>query len=85
MAVTTPFDAHSDRYEAWFQKHVFAHESELLAIRELLPGIGKKLEIGVDSGLFAAPLGISHGIDPSRAMLVKSRQRGIDAVQGVGI
>ena len=35
------------------------------------------------SGLFAAPLGITQGIDPSSAMLHKARQRGIDVIQGV--
>jgi SAM-dependent methyltransferase len=83
MSEHSIFDIQSDRYEAWFQDHIFAYESELQAIRELLPHAGKGLEIGVGSGLFASPLGITHGIDPSRAMLNKARQRGIDAVQGV--
>jgi ubiquinone/menaquinone biosynthesis C-methylase UbiE len=83
MSGRSVFEAESDRYEAWFQDHAFAYESELQAIRELLPGIGKGLEIGVGSGLFAAPLGITQGIDPSSAMLHKARQRGIDVIQGV--
>jgi len=83
MATTTPFDTHSDRYEAWFREHIYAYISELQAIRELLPVAGKGLEIGVGSGLFAGPLGIPNGIDPSRAMLNKARQRGINAIQGV--
>jgi SAM-dependent methyltransferase len=77
------FETQRDRYETWFQDYPFAYESELQAIRELLPGGGKGLEIGVGSGLFAAPLGITQGIDPSSAMLQKARQRGIDVVQGV--
>jgi SAM-dependent methyltransferase len=83
MSDKSVFETQSDRYDAWFQNHAFAYESELQAIRELLPGSGKGLEIGVGSGLFAAPLGITQGIDPSRAMLKKAHQRGIDAVQGV--
>ena len=83
MANTTPFDSNPELYEAWFQDHAFAYESELKAIRELLPGTGRGLEIGVGSGLFAAPLGIKQGIDPSRAMLEKARQRGIDVTQGI--
>lgn len=71
------------RYDAWFETNAFAYQSELRAIRELLPESGKGLEIGVGSGLFAAPLGIARGIDPSEAMLAKARKRGIDAVKGV--
>jgi SAM-dependent methyltransferase len=83
MSDRSVFDIQSDRYDAWFQDHAFAYESELQAIRELLPRGGTGLEVGVGSGLFAAPLGITQGIDPSSAMLQKARQRGIDVVQGV--
>jgi SAM-dependent methyltransferase len=83
MSDRSVFENQSDRYEAWFQDHAFAYESELRAIRELLPGGEKGLEIGVGSGLFAAPLGITRGIDPSSAMLQKAQQRGIDVIQGV--
>jgi ubiquinone/menaquinone biosynthesis C-methylase UbiE len=77
------FDAHAERYDAWFERHPFAYQSELQAIGEPLPIGGKGLEIGVGSGLFAGPLGIRQGIDPSDAMLTKARSRGIDAVRGV--
>ena len=83
MAKTTAFDAQLDRYEAWFERHAFVYQAELRAIKTLLPPSEKSLEIGVGSGLFAAPLGIRHGIDPSRAMLAKARERGIDVIFGV--
>jgi SAM-dependent methyltransferase len=83
MAKTTAFEAHLDRYEAWFEKHAFVYQAELRAIKSLLPPSGKALEIGVGSGLFAAPLGIRHGIEPSRAMMAKARERGIDVTYGV--
>jgi SAM-dependent methyltransferase len=83
MAKTAPFEDHLDRYEAWFEKNIFVYEAELRAINSLLPPAGKGLEIGVGSGLFAAPLGIRYGVEPSQAMIAKARERGIDVTYGV--
>jgi SAM-dependent methyltransferase len=83
MPGVSVFENHVDDYEAWFEKNVFAYQSELRAIKQMLPEKGKGLEIGVGSGLFAAPLGIRFGIEPSRAMMEKARARGINAVMGV--
>lgn len=83
MPKTTAFESHLDRYEAWFEKHAFVYQAELRAIKSLLPRSGKSLEIGVGSGLFAAPLGIGHGIEPSRAMMARAGERGIDVKYGV--
>jgi SAM-dependent methyltransferase len=83
MAKAGPFEAHHERYEAWFGKHEAAYISELLALRPFVPWEGEGLEIGVGSGRFAAPLGIRVGVDPSPAMLVHARERGIDGVEGV--
>ena len=82
MPRSEPFERHTDRYERWFESHEHAYESELSAVGELLPEPGRALEIGVGSGRFAAPLGIQHGLDPARAMLVRARERGIDVVRG---
>jgi ubiquinone/menaquinone biosynthesis C-methylase UbiE len=83
MAKTTAFETHLDQYESWFEKHACAYQAELRAIKALLPPSGKSLEIGVGSGLFAVPLGIRQGIDPSRAMMAMARERGIDVTYGV--
>jgi SAM-dependent methyltransferase len=83
MVKTAAFEDHLDRYEAWFEKHAFVYHAELRAIKSFLPPDGKTLEIGVGSGLFAAPLGIRHGIEPSRAMMAKARERGINVTYGV--
>jgi ubiquinone/menaquinone biosynthesis C-methylase UbiE len=83
MAKTAAFEAHLDRYEAWFEKNIFVYQAELRAIKSFLPPDGKGLEIGVGSGLFAAPLGIRHGVEPSRTMIAKARERGIDVTYGV--
>lgn len=80
---TGPFNAHHERYEAWFRRHPAAYHSELLAVRALLPWQGPGLEIGVGTGRFAGPLGIGVGLDPSRAMLGYAVERGISGIQGV--
>lgn len=77
------FDLQSDRYDAWFEKNSFVYQSELLAIKSLMPLRGRAIEIGVGSGLFAGPLGIKIGIDPSLAMLEKAKARGIHTTRGV--
>lgn len=83
MPKIEPFEEHSSRYEDWFEEHKFVYESELQAVRELLPETGEGFEIGVGSGRFAAPLGIHFGIEPSREMREIARSRGIEAVDGV--
>ncbi len=46
-----------------------------------MPRQGRATEIGDGSGLFARPLGIKMGIDPSRAMLEKAKATGIHTKQ----
>ncbi len=83
MPGDSSFDGHHRRYEEWYVTHGAAYCSELLAVRALLPRQGYGLEIGVGTGRFAAPLGVTVGIDPSPAMLEYARERGIHAIQGV--
>ena len=82
MPRVAPFDAHHQRYEAWFEKHEAAYISELLALRPFVPWEGRGIEIGVGSGRFAAPLGVRVGVDPSAAMLAHAAARGIEVVEG---
>jgi SAM-dependent methyltransferase len=77
------FNTHHRRYEAWFRRHAAAYHSELLAVRAMLPWEGLGLEIGVGTGRFAAHLGISIGLEPSRAMLAYAIKRGVSGVQGI--
>jgi len=77
------FEAHHQRYEAWFENHEAAYISELLALRPFLPWVGRGIEIGVGSGRFAAPLGVQVGVDPSAAMLAHAAARGIEVAEGV--
>jgi SAM-dependent methyltransferase len=84
MPKVEPFETHTNQYEEWFQKNPWAYESELNAIRRLLPGGGgTSVEIGVGSGLFAAPLGVTFGVEPAHAMSALARQRGINIIDGV--
>jgi SAM-dependent methyltransferase len=84
MARIEPFEKHPLQYEQWFDRHKFAYESELQAIRKLLPRHGNGLEIGIGSGRFAAPLGIKLGLEPSRKMMEIAQARGIEVIGGVG-
>jgi ubiquinone/menaquinone biosynthesis C-methylase UbiE len=78
------FDKHYKKYDAWYDKNRYAYLSELETIRKVLPKKGKGLEIGVGTGRFAAPLGIKFGVDPSKNMIKIARQRGVDAKFGFG-
>ena len=82
MPRVAPFEAHHERYEAWFGKHEAAYISELLALRPFVPWEGRGIEIGVGSGRFAAPLGVQVGLDPSAAMLAYAAARKIEVVEG---
>ena len=78
------FDRYYKRYDAWYERNIFAYLSELEAIRKVLPEKGKGLEIGVGTGRFAQALGIAIGIDPAKNMVKIARQRGVDARLGRG-
>ncbi len=84
MPKPNPFDENVGRYESWFERNRPAYESEIEAIRALLPMSGKGLEIGVGTGLFAAPLGVRFGIDPSKNMGKAAEKRGVEVILGVG-
>ena len=77
-----PFDIYTDAYENWFEENEHVFQSELLALKQVVPKGKKGLEIGVGSGIFAEILKIEYGIDPSKNMLKYARQRNIKVVQG---
>lgn len=83
MPGVNAFEQHVSQYEQWFMDHPLAYVSELHAMRELLPEQGRGVEIGVGTGRFAAPLGISTGIEPSPAMGELAKKRGVDVIRGV--
>ncbi len=83
MARIEPFEKYSEKYEDWFERNKFVYESEIQAIKELLPKVKKSIEIGVGSGKFAVPLGIKIGIDPSPRMRKIAQKRGIEVIDAV--
>ena len=83
MAKIEPFEIFPDRYEEWFEVNRYVYESELQAVRQLLPDGGKGIEVGVGSGRFAAPLGIKLGIEPSAEMRKIAMSKGIGVMEGV--
>ncbi len=76
MAKTKPFDKFLNEYEQWFIENYFVYLSELEVVRKLIPYEGKGVEVGVGSGLFASPLGIKYGCDPSETMRKKASRHG---------
>jgi len=83
MAKTKPFDEHSEDYEKWFETNKYAYLSEIKALDHFIPEHGKGIEIGIGSGLFAQPLGIKNGIDPSPRMQKLARERGLSVYNGI--
>jgi SAM-dependent methyltransferase len=86
---TKPFDTFDKcarEYDAWYDKYIPAYESELLALKQFLPAHPEKLralEIGVGTGRFASPLGVGYGLEPSKAMGLFAKRRGIELVRGI--
>lgn len=83
MPGVSAFDRNVDQYEQWFVDNPLAYVSELRAVRELVPTNSNGIEIGLGTGRFAAPLGITRGIEPSRSMAELARKKGIEVVAGV--
>ena len=75
------FEKHAQEYDEWFDKNKPVYESEILALKDLIPRGGKGLEIGVGTGRFATLLGIKIGVEPAKKMAEMARKRGIDVLE----
>ena len=53
------------------------YQSEVQAVKRFVPQNGKGIEIGVGTGRFSVPFGITVGVEPSGAMAEIARKRGI--------
>jgi len=80
MIKNSAFINNTDRYDHWFEKNSIAYKSELKAFEKLNIS-GKSIEIGVGTGKFAKPLGITIGIEPTSQM--HKRTEGIDIIEGI--
>lgn len=76
------FDVEVKEYEEWFRINDQLLNSELEAIRPLLPASGKGIEIGVGTGIFASQLGIGFGVEPSEKMATEAIKKGIQVMIG---
>jgi len=79
---TAPYDQLAADYDEWFSKNRFAYESELTAVRRMLPAGGTGAEIGVGTGRFASVLGVPLGVEPSEPMRRFAQERGVIVVGG---
>jgi len=71
------FEKHAEEYDTWFDAHPWVYQSEMQAIKMVLPQGGRGVEIGTGTGRFSVPFGISIGVEPSVAMAEIARSRGI--------
>ena len=77
------FEEYAEDYDRWFDEHRDEYLGELARIHKVFPPPDtRSIEVGVGSGRFAAPLGITLGIEPSRALCRMARQRGIEVIRG---
>ncbi len=83
MPKIQPFQEHTARYERWFEDNRWVYHAELKAVKSLVPEGQFGLEIGAGTGRFAAPLGITIGIEPSSQMRGVAQQREITIVDAV--
>ncbi|MGZ8539974.1 MAG: class I SAM-dependent methyltransferase [Chitinophagaceae bacterium] len=78
------FNEHVAAYDSWFEKHPYVFETEVAAIKKVLPEGDNlmSLEVGSGTGRFAKSLGIKHGLDPSANMCFAAEAQGIDTYIG---
>ena len=77
MSRTNVFDTYAEEYDNWFDTHLWVYQSEVQAVKMLLPQTGKGVEIGAGTGRFAVPFDITIGVEPSKAMADIARSRGM--------
>ena len=81
MARIRAFEEFAEEYEDWFEQNRWAYESELEAVRKLLPDFTHAIEIGIGTGRFAIPLRIRNGVEPSPRMAGIARAKGLNVVE----
>ncbi len=84
MPKTEPFDKFAGEYEKWFETYRYVYLSEIEVLKSFIPKFGTGIEIGMGSGIFAEPLGISLGVEPSSVMRDLAIKRKLKPIAGVG-
>ena len=82
MVKSNAFDNFPREYDRWFENHSVEYEQELKAIKTFIPKAGNGIEIGAGTGRFSEPLGVSLGIEPSKAMRDIGASRGVNMIAG---
>ena len=85
MLQLDPFVKHAEEYDAWYDKHTQAFESEVLAIKQQMLSLGQDIhgiEVGLGTGRFAHALGIREGIEPVSDMAKFAVKRGVEVMKG---
>ncbi|MDP1744672.1 MAG: class I SAM-dependent methyltransferase [Bacteroidota bacterium] len=77
------FNEYTDEYDLWFDKHHNTYQSEVLALKKLIPEGKKGIEIGVGTGRFSKPFSIAVGLEPSPNMAKIAEEKGITVVNGL--
>lgn len=80
MVVNNVFDNEVEEYEKWFAENNHLVDSEVEAIKQLIPNFREGIEIGVGTGIFASRFGIKHGIEPSKKMGEKAVEKGVEVL-----
>jgi SAM-dependent methyltransferase len=85
MNVQDLFDQHVEEYDAWFDQYPHVFQSELEAIRKMLPEADNQsgIEVGLGTGRFSQALHLKSGVEPSENMRAKAATRGIEALNAV--
>ena len=79
------FETSAEQYDHWFEKHPATYKSEINAIRHALPEKWEDqrgIEIGIGTGRFAIPFGITEGVEPATAMRKIAKEKNINAIAG---
>lgn len=77
------FQKQASDYDEWFDRHPVLYQSELIAIRSVLPPFQRGVEIGVGTARFAVALSIQYGLEPLEDFAAIARKRGIEVQTGV--
>jgi ubiquinone/menaquinone biosynthesis C-methylase UbiE len=76
---TAPFEEKSMEYDDWFEKYHYVFESEVEALRAMLPPRESYgIEVGLGTGRFSVALGIKEGVESAFGMRVMALTRGIE-------
>jgi SAM-dependent methyltransferase len=83
MPKTENFNQHADKYDNWFDVNKYVFQSELNALSKAFSVTENVIEAGIGSGIFAVPLGIKDGVEPSEAMRERAENKGLKPINGV--